>query len=90
MARIGIAPIETSISVALSREAERNRGELELTSGFDYEYMRVQVRMHTEAMVLVETLSDRAPYIEVKRFLEGRVDIMGHHRNEAALILRQL
>jgi predicted outer membrane protein len=87
----GLAPLESSVSGALRDEAQRGIDELEHIprSQVDFAYMRIQVKMHAAAGVLVERMIDLAPVDrELIDFLEDTRGAIEDHRIRAEAILR--
>jgi predicted outer membrane protein len=87
---LGLSPIENPISDAIHLEAERHLRSLDLIpdNGFDFEFMRVEVTMHSEAVVLVSALADLAPFIDLQIFFDDAIGMIEIQRADAELILR--
>jgi len=87
----GVAPTESAVSGSLRAEAFAGISELKGTprSELDFVYMRLQVKMHAAAGVLVNRLCDLAPDdAELLGFLDATRDAIAAHRSQAEAILR--
>lgn len=86
------APLENAVSTQLRSEAQTGMRELENAEGNDLDrvYMRMQILMHSQSLVIVRTLEELAPEDEVRTFFGDTVQIIEDHRDEAQDILRDL
>jgi len=87
---LGLEPIESDTSIALTAEADRNLRLLQTATDVDFEYMRQQVMMHTESFVIVSVMADIAPYEELQVLFDNTIPVIDEHRAEAIEILRDL
>jgi putative membrane protein len=89
-----ITPAENAVSAALRAEAEAGLRELERAPDrqVDFAYMRMQVKMHAAAGVLVGRLLDHAPGADAALldFLAATRDVIADHQLAAEAILRDL
>jgi predicted outer membrane protein len=87
----GVSPSESAVSGSLRAEALAGIGELKGTprSELDFVYMRLQVKMHAAAGVLLDRLYDLAPADgELLDFLDATRSAIAGHRSQAEAILR--
>ncbi len=90
LANMSLAPVDSSVSLALRDEAAANLAELERSNSFDFTYMSLAVSTHSEADVIVGNLVDLAPTTDVAQFLDDTQLMIEQHRAEAESILRNL
>ena len=91
LASRGASPEESSISGTLRMEAYASIGELRATPrhDLDFAYMRLQVKMHAAAGVLVNRLFGIAPDDgPLHDLLQATRDAVAAHRSQAEAILR--
>jgi predicted outer membrane protein len=87
----GVSPTESAVSGSLRAEAFAGIRELKGTprSELDFVYMRLKVKMHAAAGVLVNRLCDLAPDdAALLGFLDATRDAIAAHRTQAEAILR--
>jgi hypothetical protein len=87
---LGLAPIESDTSLELAAEVDRNRRLLQTTFDVEFEYMRQQVMMHSESLVIVTVMADIAPYEELQVLFDNTIPVIDEHRAHAIEILRSL
>lgn len=86
----GVQPVDNPISVVLRNEAAEGLRQLEASADVDYEYMRMQVMMHSQTLVIIDTLRMLAPFADVEQyFVDTRVTV-ADHRDHAEDILRDM
>jgi predicted outer membrane protein len=87
----GASPSESAVSGSLRAEAFAGISELKGTprNELDFAYMRLQVKMHAAAGVLINRLYDLAPADgELLDFLDATRSAIAAHRSQAEAILR--
>jgi predicted outer membrane protein len=87
---VGLQREENPISRALHLEAERNVRTLATLpfNGFDFQLARLEIVMHSEALIIVGTLQQFAPLIEMELFFDETIGMLEAHRVVAEQILR--
>jgi predicted outer membrane protein len=89
-----VAPIETSVSGALTSEA--NAGLAQLRAGelrnINIDYTQIQITMHQEALLIVGTVRDAVPAsaTDIRGFLSDALTMIGDHQARAETVLRNL
>ncbi|HVK77598.1 MAG TPA: DUF4142 domain-containing protein [Kofleriaceae bacterium] len=85
----GMAPADNEVSAALRADAAAGVAELEAASPatFDQTYMLLQVRMHSEAGIVVDELSQQVDDAELARFYDTTVPVIQEHRQRAIAII---
>jgi predicted outer membrane protein len=89
LADFDLAPIDNAVAAALRNAAVADLDLLERSASPDFDYMRMQLMMHTQALVIVELLTDLAPEDDAELFFAQTELIIEEHRDEAEDILRQ-
>jgi predicted outer membrane protein len=87
----GIAPDENGVSGTLRAEAFAGADDLARAPrrDVDFAYLRLQVKMHAAAGVLVSRLIDLSPDAELLDFLAVTHGAIARHRLEAEALLRE-
>lgn len=80
--------IPNPVSAQLQREATQAMADLNAASEPAYDYMRQQVVMHNEAIVIVDKLRDHAPDANFDAFLADTRAMLDAHRIAAESDLR--
>lgn len=84
-----LAPIDNAVAAALRNGAVADLDLLERSANPDFDYMRMQVMMHSQALVIVEMLTDLAPEDDSELFYAQTEILITDHRDDAEDILRQ-
>ena len=87
---LDLVPIENATSIALAQEVDANLRLLGIAADVDFEYMRQQVVMHSEALVIVDVLVDITPIDELAAWFADTLPVIEAHHLEAMGILRDL
>ncbi len=87
---LDLVPIENDTSIALAQEVDANLRLLDTAADVDFEYMRQQVVMHSEALVIVDVLVDITPIDELAAWFNETLPVIQAHHVEAMSILRGL
>lgn len=89
-AALGVAPLDNRTSAALRADTDAIIQTLRATSldVLDVEYMRSQVVMHEQALVLIEGLRIHVEEPTMDRFLADTAELIADHSAEAEQILR--
>jgi predicted outer membrane protein len=92
LADIGVTPLDNEISATLNDEAMTSLAQLQAddTLDLDVDYVRMQVSMHQEASVLVDSLRDFVDDQDANDFLGNTVDTINDHRDHASDVLDDL
>jgi predicted outer membrane protein len=88
----GIAQADNPVAASLRGEAMTGLAQLKADSrsDLDMDYARMQVMMHQEAFVLVETLQDLVRDDAFRSFLSDTQDAIESHREHAGDVLNDL
>lgn len=89
-AALGVAPLDNRTSAALRADTDAIIQTLRATSldVLDVEYMRSQVVMHEQALILVDGLRTHVTEPTMIRFLDDTAALLADHGAEAEQILR--
>jgi predicted outer membrane protein len=90
LASLAVDPQATRVSFALDAEAQDAIGTLQTSGDFDFDYMRMMVSMHAEAIVIVGELADQQTIDVAQRFFADATLTIADHHAEASVILRGL
>lgn len=85
-----LAPLENEIAATLRRQALEMLDVLEASDDLDFDYTRTQLVMHSQALVIVDTLEGYAPDPELAGFLDQTRATIEDHRARAEELLREL